>query len=246
MVIMLLTYLARYASEIKLALSRSPEYLQTISINHTARKISQGSLLFTYYTKGVGRSLIAAIKFLFSTQGLVISGSILLSTATIVGIWATAKKTALSLGDRISIGIGFVVGLLAFIFIWAAILDKGWYNIKKIVFSLACLAACVGVSIWAILSYAPLSYSEKISISVGMGVGLPCLLLLWAIIIKDVDEWKIVYGSHTVLLAVLAPVLWAIITKTQLDQSTKVSLSVGIGVGFPCLLAITILFLFGI
>ena len=245
-VIMLLTYLARYASEITLALSRSPEYLQTISINHTARNISRGSLLFTYYTKEIGRSLIAAITFLFSTQGLVTSGSIVLTTATIVGIWAIATKAALSRGDRISIGVGFAVGLLAFIIIWAVILDNGWYNIKKIVFSLACLATCVGVSIWAILRYAPLSYSEKISISVGIGVGLPCLLLLWAIIIEDVDEWTIVYGSHTILLSVLAPVLWAIITKTQLDQSTRVSLSVGLGIGLPCLLAIIILLFLGI
>ena len=99
--------------------------------------------------------------------------------------------------------------------------------------------AGIGVSIWAVLKYVPLPYGDRVYMAVGLGVGIPFLFTLW---IKFLQE---VYGTPRkailitiILLGALAPSLWAIITKSGLDLSVKVSLSVGLGVGLPCLVPI--------
>ena len=98
----------------------------------------------------------------------------------------------------------------------------------------------IGVSIWAVLKYVPLPYGDRIYIVVGLGVGVPCLFTIWIASLQN-----LAYGSrhdlilaNCLLLGALAPSLWAIITKSGLDLGVKVSLSVGLGVGLPCLVPI--------
>ena len=101
------------------------------------------------------------------------------------------------------------------------------------------LVTAIGVSIWAVLRYVPLPYGDRVYIFVGLGVGVPCLFALWILFFQNVDfTVRDMILVNSLLLGALAPSLWAIITKSGLDLSVKVSLSVGLGVGLPCLLPI--------
>ena len=94
----------------------------------------------------------------------------------------------------------------------------------------------IGVSIWAVLKYAPLPYGDRVYIAVGLGIGVPCLFRLWIIFLQSFynNPRKPILAT-VLLLGALASALWAIITKSSLDLSVKVSLSVELGVGLPCL-----------
>lgn len=223
---MILTYMALYFKEMTMALSRSPKHVQDLNVNSTAQSISRLSLFFVYYTKSV-------FSFLFSAYGLVVSGIIVFIIGWILGIWAIATKTPLPYGSRISVGVGFAVGLLAIPVLWAKIWDTERVALNKVrklgliifVILLGVIAACI----WAVFHYATfLSYGERINIAVGMAVGVPCLYTLWVALVQD-DDFVVPLVVTAVLCAVLAPSLWAIIMKTQLQQNTKVSLTSMLG-----------------
>ena len=89
------------------------------------------------------------------------------------------------------------------------------------------------------LKYVPLPYGDRVYIVVGLGVGVPCLFTLWISFLWAHDgSLRAPILVTMLLLAALAPSLWAIITRSGLDLSVKVSLSVGLGVGLPCLVPI--------
>lgn len=229
-----------------IALSRSPRYLQVLDVNSAARNINRSSLFFMYYCKQLRSGIIAALRFFFSKHGLSTCGVLVLITGWAVGIWAIATKIVLPYGSRVSIGVGFAVGVPAMIILWAGIWEEE-YAIREVLkpglIILALLLVVIGVSIWAIFRYAPLSYGEKVNIAVGMGVGVPLLFTLWVAVVQNVIDlfWPFIVSA--ILLGALAPGLWAIITKTQLDQNVKVSLSVGLAVGLPCVVPIVFMIL---
>lgn len=238
---MLLTYMILYFNEVTTALSRSPKHLQQLSVNNTARNISRSSMLFVYYSKKVGRGILATLLFPLSDEGIITSGILLLIVGWAVGIWAIATKTPLSYDSRVSVGVGFAVGVPAMIILWVHIWHEDIYAYPEVfntsVIMLALLLVGIGVSTWPVFRYAPLPYEEKVRVAVGMDVGVPCLFTLWVILVqREVARRPLLVTLG--LLAALVPTLWAIIAKTGLDQSVKVSLSIGLGIGLPCLIAL--------
>lgn len=181
------------------------------------------------------------LKFFLTEEGLVTLIILIALVGWALGIWAIATKTSLAYGSRVAIGVGFAVGLPFMIIIWISISTDGYSSLDSPRFALILLAflfVCIGVGIWALLRYAPIPYSEKVSIAVGMGVGIPCLYTLWVWLVSEyIDVGKPIIVT-AILLGALAPTLWAILTKSSLDQDVKVSLSVGLGVGLPCLVPI--------
>ncbi|MCJ1378602.1 hypothetical protein MMC17_001701 [Xylographa soralifera] len=243
--IMLFTYVALYFDDIYVAMSRSLDYVQAVSVNSTANKISQASLFFVYYTKRAGRGLIAAVQLLTKEEGLVTLGIVMLIVGWALGLSAITTNIPLTYESRTDVGVGFGLGLPAMIMLWTIIWDEDQYAYPEVrkpgLTMLAILLTAIGVSIWAVLRYTPLAYNEKVSIVVGIAIGLPCLFTLWVGLVQK-DIWHQPFLWTAALLAALAPSLWAIITKSPRDQYLNISLSVGLVGGLPCIIAIVFLF----
>ena len=242
---MFLTYMVLYFKEITIALSRSPKHLQDLNVNSTARSISRSSLFFVYYVKNTGRGLLRALSFLFSKDGTVLSSITIFLIGWSLGIWALATKLSLPYGSRVSIVVGFAIGLPVIMFFWLviAVADKSApHSVLKLGFAIfVILLGVVTACIWAVFHHAPLSYGERINIAVGMGVGIPHLYTLWVAVAQNGIAKRPLIAT-AILCAALAPGLWALITKSQLQQNIKVSLGVGLGIGLPCFVPLCCLF----
>ncbi|KAL8825399.1 MAG: hypothetical protein Q9191_004446 [Dirinaria sp. TL-2023a] len=247
LLVTLLTYIALYSREMRIALSMSPTHLQALNVNSAARNISLSSLFFIYYSKRVLKGTRAMFRFFVSEDGLASLIVLIFIVGWALGIWAIATKPALNYGSRVAAAAGFAVGLPFMAFMWIGIsMDDDNPRVAKPAFSLlAILFVCIGVGIWALLRYADLPHGQKVSIAVGMGVGIPCLYTLWVTMIL----WELLDGlvkpivANAVVLGALAPSLWLILTKSSLDQDDKVSLSVGLGIGIPCFVPVLVPFL---
>ena len=224
------TYLVLYAPEVATALSSSALNPQNAEVNQTvvgknAKKLNRNALIFVSFCKRLFHSLsspdVLAILFLIALVILLLAGYI-------VGIVFLATHVPFTYGDRVAVAVGFALGIPGFILLFSlSVVDA--YHWKKIVGGLGVLFVALAVSIWAVLRYAPLSYSQKISVVVGMGVGLPCAYLMFAHVLFEAENPGVLVALF-VTSVILAPVLWAIISKTSFDLDTKVSVSVGLGV----------------
>ena len=184
---------------------------------------------------------MAIFRCFCTENGLITLGLLTFIIGWALGIWAIATKTPLAYGLRVAIGVGFAIGLPAMILMWAKIWEDsrfGWPEVRKpaLIF-LGILFVCIGVGIWAVFSYADLPQGEKINMAVGIGVGAPCLYTLWVMLVQEGILLEPIIITAT-LIGVLAPSLWAILTKSSLSQDVRVSLSIGLGIGFPCLVPI--------
>lgn len=241
---MLLTHVALYFNEVTIALSKSPNYVQAVSVNSAASKISRLISYSMYYGKQLGRGFGGTPKFLFSTKGLLSSGILLLVIGWALGIWAISTRTHMTAGSTVAVGVGFAVGVPAIILSWAWIWTEDSYAYPEVAIPglsiLGFLMIIIGVSIWAVFKHADLSYGSKVSVAVGMGVGIPCLFTLTTILVqKDVRRRVLVTLGVSILG--LGPIIWAIIAKTNLAQDVQVSVGVGLGTGLPCALVIIFL-----
>ena len=235
----LLTYVALYSREMRIALSRSPSHFQALNVNSAARNISLSSLLFIYYTKRVGRGIRTTFQYCLSQDGLSRLLVLIIIVGWALGIWAIATKTPLAHGLRVAAGVGFAVGWPFMAFMWLTVYfgEDDPKLPRRALMLLAFLFVCIGVGIWALFKFAPIHSGQKVTIAVGMGVGIPCLYTLWwfVVLFEMLDEFVSPIVVNTILLGALAPSLWAILTKSSLSQDAKVSLSVGLGIGLPCL-----------
>ena len=243
---MLLTYTALYIDEIKLAFSPRAEYLPALIVNDTARSINRFSLLFGYY----GRKVLSHRKLLAS---ILLSRRMIVFVSTIawaVGIWAIREKCPLPDRAQRDAAVAFGIGLPSMSLMWFTISrGNGSYNItdsgavvcenrapKLAYILLAFVLAGVGVGMWAVWSYAPLPDPARISIMMGLGVGVPILFTLWMLLILD-DERGSLHRPllwSAALIVILVPSLWGVIKRSSYDLTDSVSISVGLGIGLPC------------
>ena len=120
--IMLLTYAALYFTDLIVALSRSPKYLQTVNADTTAFKIDRSRLYFVYYCKQTGRAIKKIALFFVSDEALSIFMLLALLIGWPLGIWALATKSKIPYGPRVSAGVGFAVGLPFISLMWFGLL----------------------------------------------------------------------------------------------------------------------------
>lgn len=246
LVVMLLTYTALYFSEIRLALSPRAEYLPALIVNDTARNINRFSLLFGYYSRKIIRHRKLLVTILLSRRMIVLLSTVVWA----IGIWAIWEKCPLPDRSQRDAAIGFGIGLPSMSLMWFTISrGNGSYNItdsgaivcedrapKLAYILLAFVLTGAGVSMWAVWSYAPLPDTAKISIMMGLGVGVPILFTLWMLLILDNERGKLhrpIFWS-VVLTMILVPSLWGVIKRSSYDLTDSVSISVGLGIGFPC------------
>jgi hypothetical protein len=180
-----------------------------LSPNTVAQKPNRWALLPRYHAKPSGKLLFLAVI-----------------TGVAVVIWAIVTKT-----DLTRDGLG--VGVPAFVWIWGEHFRFDRYSTSAVLFLMAVLLAGDGVGIWAIFRFTSLPHGEQVSIAVGMGAGLPILFSLWIFLLCD--KWAKIslfdFLFLSLLYAVLAPIIWAIATKANLQLNVKVSLGVGLAVG---------------
>lgn len=162
----------------------------------------------------------------------------------VVGIWAIAAKSLfLPHQDRVKVIVGFSVGIPAFLFLVLMIMVDSRH--PKLAFSaLACIIVSDGLGIGFLLSGSEmLPYSERVSIAVGIGVGFPCVFLLWVwVFALQSPSRGILWRTWTLLVVpflLLAPILWYILAESTLNREAKVSLSVGLFFGLPALTGVS-------
>ena len=234
----MLTYLVLYFPEMNTVLSWKSSNPKDIGLNRknlegTALKINVGVVTINYYVKRI-------LHWCITDEGLgtlfiIVVGSGLVAGYA-AGIWALATKTPLLYSERVAVTVGYAIGFPAFLLLLYTYI--GTYDAKFTgpLIALVLLLVSIGVGTFAVFRYTPLSHSQQVSIAVGMCVGIPCVSFLWFIVYKE--AWGIFFESACYLLgslAILPPVLWAIIVKSTLSEDTKISLSVGLAVGLPAL-----------
>ena len=121
---MLLTYAALYFTDLIVALSRSPKYLQAVNVDTTAFKIDRSRLYFVYYSKQTGRAIKKIALFFVSDEALIIFGLLVLLVGWPLGIWAITTKSKIPYGPRVSAGVGFAVGLPFITLMWLAVVGS--------------------------------------------------------------------------------------------------------------------------
>lgn len=187
--------------------------LQDLSVNNIARNINRSSLFFIYYNKKLKRGIINAMNCLFSEEGRIVLGILVLAAGWALGIWAIAIKTSHSQRLRVSVGIVYAIGVPLMIIMRTAIWEDDRYSVPEVAnTSFLC--------------------AEKVHVAVEMGVGVPALFTLWIWLVQDSysGEWRCPVIWTMVLLAALASILWPFWIRVP-----KVSLSAGLGIGLPCL-----------
>ena len=236
--LMILTYLVLYFPEMRTILSWKSSNSKDIGLNRknlegTALKINVGVLTLNYYIKKIllwciTADGLAAIFIIGLGSGLIAGYS--------VGIWALATKIPLSYDERVAVTVGYAIGVPASVYLAVQAFDEDFW--KANVVALISVLVSIGVGTWAVFRYTPLPHSQQVTIAVGMCVGVPCVTLLWVAVYNESIYF---FGSGKYLLgslAILPPVLWAIIAKSTLSEDSKISLSVGLAVGLPALVGL--------
>lgn len=225
-----LTYMALYFREVTFALSRSPEQLQALNINSTAQSIKRSNLFFVYYCKRIGLTNIA--RLLSSANGILALCTIGAAILWILGIRTIIMAYNLPLGSRIIVGVGYAFGLPTFIYLCFCII-QGEVNDNRRVFKpglvifTILLIPSVAVGIWAVMHHDILFQKERVNIATALGVGAPLLYLSWLRVIQSRNLCRLLVIT-ALLYTALAPILWAIITRTDLKRDVKLSLGLGL------------------
>ena len=250
-----------YFKNVTTALSWSAESLQRLHINRNARRIGKSASYLESYSKQFCLHLTEGFiilvtyskKFyLLLTEGfiflVIISVCVMIVIAPIAGwiaaIWAISVKTSLPGDSKVAVGVGFGLGIPFLACLWALILlDKREKCLRRpALITFPCLLLGLGIGIWAVLKHSPLPYDEKVRVVVGMGVGGPCVFLLWILALRHFA--KSAPLLTVIFLIVSIPTLWAMAIKTPWDKHVKVSACLGLGFGLLCLIIILML-LFG-
>ena len=85
-----------------------------------------------------------------------------------------------------AVGVGVGLGIPFLACLWALILlNKREECLRRpALITFPCLLLGLGIGIWAVLKHSPLPYDEKVRVVVGMGVGGPCVSLLWILTLR--------------------------------------------------------------
>ena len=236
---LLITYMVLYHKDVTTGLSWSAESMQRFQINRNARRISRSAHYFESYSKIFFSYLVFYCKQLWF---LIVIAAI---AGWTVGIWAIAVKTPLPSDLRVVVGVGFALGVPFLACLWALILLNDFEKRlrRPALITFPCLLVGLGIGIWAVLAHSSLSYDEKVRVVVGMGVGGPCVFLLWILTLRHYAKSAPVL---TVLfLIVLIPILWAVAMRSPWDRYVRVSVCLGVGFGLPCFVMILMPVLLG-
>ena len=246
-----------YHKHVTTVLSWSAESVQRLHINQNARRISRSAHSLESYSKDFWLHLAQMFKILVSylvfcckQLWLLISMPVLIIIAAMAGwavvIWAIAVKTPLPSDLGVVVAVGVALGVPFLACLWALILfnDSEERLRRPALFTFPCLLVGLGIGIWAVLAHSALSYDEKVRVVVGMGVGGPCVFLLWILTLRH-------YANSAPLLTVLflivhIPILWAVAKRSPWDKNIRVSVCLGLGFGLPCFIMILVPVLFAL
>ena len=210
-----------------------------------ALKINRSVYILKHYSK---RFLKWCLGEVMVAWGFILAVTLLVGYA--VGIWAIITKTPFaSFGDRTKIAVGVSVGIPAFFLLLLMVMVDSRYPKWLLLLTLAMLLMSDGVGIGVLFSnYKSLSYSERVSIALGIGIGVPCVFLLWLWVFalrpaSSRTPWRTWILLVTPFI-VLVPLTWFILTKANLDQEVRVSLTVSLLVGVPALTGLCRLFMY--
>ena len=252
-----------YFKNVTTALSWSAESLQRLHINRNARRISNSASYLESYSKQFCLHLTEGFIILvtyskqfcvFLAEGFIflaiVSVYVLIVIAPIAGwiaaIWAISVKTSLPGDSKVAVGVGVGLSIPFLACLWALILlNKREECLRRpALITFPCLLLGLGIGIWAVLKHSPLPYDEKVRVVVGMGVGGPCVFLLWILILRHFANAAPLLT--VIFLIVFIQTIWAMAIRSPWDKHVRVSVCLGLGLGYglPCLIMILML-LFG-
>ena len=237
-----------YFKYVVTVLTWSAESMQRLHINRNARRIGKSASYLESFSKDfwlqlAQRSKILVSYLVFYIEQLWFLIVVALIPGWTVGLWAIAVKTSLPGDLKVVVGVGFGLGIPFVVCLWASILlnEREERLRRPALVTFPCLLLGLGIGIWAVLTHSPLSYDEKVRVAVGMGVGGPCVFLLWILTLRHFGNLGPL--STVLFLILLIPSLWAMAVKTPWDRHVRVSVCLGVGFGLPCLVMILTLLL---
>lgn len=219
------TYSVLYFRQIWISFSWKQENLHNLNRSGISRQVNRFSLLLLYHTKQVLGRFAIVITLLIFTVGWGI------------GFWVIMGKSGLAYTEMVSVVVGFTIGFPSIVCLSAAL----FYSSRKWFISIYSGSIGIVVGIWALVNHTPLSHNEKVSIAVGMAVGIPCLVLTWALVLlPDYFRKRGILLLLPLLLA-LAATLSGVSAGTHLRRATKLSICLALGLSLPSLLGLFIL-----
>ena len=229
--------------------------MQKVHINRNKRRLSKSAQDFESYRKQfwisfwesvAQRTEILLSYLLYYTEELWESTASIVVVITpiacwAIGIWGIAAKSSLPSDLKVVVAIGFALGIPSVLFLLGIILFHEDEKIlrRPALITFPCLLLGLGIGIWAVMAHAPLSYDESVRVAVGMGVGGPCLFLLWILTLRHFV--KLAPVLSVLFLIVFIPVLWAVAKRAPWDVHIRVSVCLGLGFSLPCLFMIVAL-----
>ena len=253
--VLLITYMVLYHKHVTTGLSWSAESVQRLHINQNARRISRSAHSLESYSKTfcshlaqIFKVLISYLVFCCKQLWLLISMPVLIVIAAMaswaVVIWAIAVETPLPSDLEVVVAVGVALGVPFIACLWAWILlnDSEKRLRRPALITFPCLLLGIGIGIWAVLKHSPLPYDEKVRVVVGMGIGGPCVFLLWILTLRHFA--KSAPLLTVIFLIVFIPTLWAMAIRSTWEKHIRVSVCLGVGFGLPCLIMVLVL-LFG-
>ena len=224
-----------YHEELTAALSNKK--LDQPRVTDAAKDVSKAKQVAELYLKRL-------ILFLRSMLKFIIWLSIIAGWA--VGIWTLVTKVPLETSAKASVAVGFALGVPSIITVLAtAIINEShaYHNRRRTRNGIICaisLSLIIGVimTTWAVMEYIPLSYSQRVNIAVAVAIGIPFHGIKASTYLQCGIAWWSLLINAVIFLATMAPVLWAINTKTRLDRDAEVAISVALVCGLPCFIPV--------
>ena len=216
----------------------SNQKLNQFSVDDTAQDLGKLRLYAIFYIKKIGETL-------YDRDVLLVVMMLAAFAGWVTGLWALLSQIALETSAQISVGLGFGIGVPINIWILIVLINRdigrrggrrrSLKSITIICAVLLLLVVGITVSAWAVMRFAPLSFSQRVNIAVGLAVSIPLLGLKATSFLQDKGYWWSLLVNVAIFGAVLTPVLWTISTKTHLSRDKKVAITMALGFGVPCI-----------
>ncbi|KAF2453590.1 hypothetical protein BDY21DRAFT_424307 [Lineolata rhizophorae] len=224
------TYGALYFHEIKLSLAQRPQRTRIRNPNTVSHRLNTFTAFLAYYSR-------SAFGGITGPTGVIILSCVAI-IAWAVGIWAIVTQVHMPTVQIVFIALGYAVGLPYLVSIWIYLCMRRAVSARHLV-AIFGFILCDGVGVYVVMLYMPVPYGGKVSLAVGLAVGLPCLVSTWIWAwARSLHFGKRWWTCLAVLVTALVPSCWAVVTQLDIDFSASISIALALGLTLPTVLGI--------